>query len=56
VTPEEKILMNKLCAAIADEKDSQRFAELVKQLDELLERKTQRLEHPGNLPATPNSQ
>jgi hypothetical protein len=44
VTPEEKDFMNKLCEQIADEKDPERFNNLVRQLDELFKLKAHRIE------------
>ena len=44
MTPEEQSRMNKLCQQIAVEQDPQTFGELVHQLNELLERKEDRLQ------------
>jgi hypothetical protein len=46
MTPEEQSLMNKLCQQIAIEQDPKTFDELVHQLNELLEKKEDRLQ-PG---------
>lgn len=45
MTPEERERMEWLCKRIAEEKDPEKFDELVKQLDDLLEVKHQRI-HP----------
>jgi hypothetical protein len=43
MTPEEKEQMNMLCARIAVEKDPTMFDQLVRQLNDLLEKKHDRL-------------
>ena len=43
MTPEEKELMDALCKRIAVEHDPKKFDELVHQLNELLEKKEQRI-------------
>lgn len=47
MTPEERELMNTLCREIQDEKDPKRFSELVRELDEVLARKDERLNEKG---------
>lgn len=42
MTPEEKIRLNELCAAIEDERDYEKFAAMLREMSELLERKEQR--------------
>lgn len=50
MSPEERERMHTLCEQIAKEQDHKKFAKLVQELNNLLERKDQRLEkHP---PAT----
>lgn len=44
MTPEEREEMNRLCLLIQDEKDHQKFSDLIAQLIELLGRKERRLE------------
>jgi hypothetical protein len=44
MTPEEQELMTALCRRIAVERDSKTFDELVRQLNDLLEKKRHRLE------------
>jgi len=44
MTPDEREEMNRICRLIQDERDPVKFANLVQQLIELLERKEQRLE------------
>jgi hypothetical protein len=44
MTTEEREQMNRLCELIQTEQDTDRFMELVDQLNELLERKEKRLE------------
>ena len=44
MTPDERDEMNRICRLIQDEKEPVKFASLVQQLIELLERKEQRLE------------
>jgi len=43
MTSEEREKMNRLCWLIQDEKDPDKFNELIKQLNELLEQKELRL-------------
>ena len=43
---EEKAELDALCKRISEEKDHQVFMNLVMQLNQLLERKERRLEHP----------
>jgi hypothetical protein len=47
MTPDEREQMAILCQRIAVEQDRDKFTELVDQLNELLERKVQRLSHPS---------
>lgn len=42
--PDERERMYQLCALIEKEKNHQRFIELIQELNELLERKQERLE------------
>lgn len=44
MTPEERQRMYQLCAMIETEKDRHRFLQLIEELNQLLERKEQRLE------------
>lgn len=44
MTPEERERMYKLCKLIETEKDRHRFLQLIEELNQLLERKEQRLE------------
>jgi hypothetical protein len=44
MTPEERELLDRLCTQIKDEKDHDKFIQLVTQLNDLLERKENRLE------------
>lgn len=47
--PEEREHMYRLCRLIEKEQDPERFSALIKELNELLERKEQRLEdHPDS--------
>lgn len=50
MTPDERKRMSDLCELIANEKDLDKFAELVHQLDDLLAAKENRLEpkHPAS--------
>ena len=41
MTVEERSWMNQLCALLADEKDPNRFLELIRELNSLLESKRQ---------------
>jgi hypothetical protein len=50
LTPDERERMNALCERIAIEKDQQKFVQLIRELNDLLERKQHRLER-----ATPAS-
>jgi hypothetical protein len=43
MTPEERQRMYQLCALIETEKDRHRFLQLIEELNQLLERKEQRL-------------
>jgi hypothetical protein len=45
MTPEEREDMYRLCKLIEKEQDPERFTALIKELNDLLERKEQRLEH-----------
>lgn len=49
MTPEEREKMNALCERIAIEKAPQKFDELVRELNDLLERKHERI-HPEHNP------
>ncbi len=49
MTPEETERMNQLCAQIKTEKDPQKFDELVRELNDLLEQKHERI-HPDHKP------
>ena len=44
MTPEEREQLNRLCKQIIEEKGHERFMQVVKELNELLERKGHRLE------------
>ncbi len=44
MTPEERERMNWLCQRIQDERDQKKFTDLVRELNDLLERKGHRLE------------
>jgi hypothetical protein len=46
VTPEERKRMDVLCQQIAVERDHDKFIQLVRELNDLLEEKEQRLETP----------
>lgn len=48
MTPEERERMFALCNEIATEKDAQRFHKLLRELNDLLERKDRRLERPDS--------
>jgi len=43
MTSEEREKMNRLCKLVQEEKDPGRFAELIQELNELLEQKESRL-------------
>ena len=43
MTPEERSHLNQLCVLIAEEKDPNRFLELVRELNNLLENKQNRM-------------
>lgn len=43
MTSEEREKMNRLCKLIQEEKDPERFTELIQELNELLEQKENRL-------------
>ena len=45
MTPEEMERMKVLCQQIETEKDHNRFSQLIRELNELLERKNKRLDH-----------
>jgi hypothetical protein len=44
MTPEEREEMNRLCLSIQDEKDHQKFAQLIARLLEVISRKERRME------------
>jgi hypothetical protein len=44
MTPEEQERMKSLCERIAKEQDQKKFLELVQELNDLLDRKNQRLD------------
>jgi len=46
MTPYERDRMTVLCRRLAEEQDHQKFAELLKALNDLLDSKEQRLENP----------
>jgi len=48
MTPQESERLNKLCALIETEKDTTKFTELVRELEDLLDRKEQRLKSQPN--------
>jgi hypothetical protein len=52
MTPDEVERMKKLCQQIEVEKDHHNFSELIAELNELLEQKNKRLDHPPT-PAAP---
>jgi hypothetical protein len=52
MTPEEVERMKVLCQQIETEKNHSRFSQLITELNELLERKNRRLDHP-HLPTEP---
>ena len=45
MTPEERAEMERLCRKIIEEKDKGKFLQLMRELNDLLERKEQRLEN-----------
>jgi len=47
MTPDERERMNVLCEQIAKEQNHDKFVRLVQELNDLLERKEQRLEDPS---------
>jgi hypothetical protein len=47
MTPEEQAHMQFLCERIAKEQDQKQFVKLVQELNDLLDRKTQRLDIPA---------
>ena len=51
MTPDEREHLHILCERIAKEQDGEKFSELVRQLNELLENKAQRLEARPTKPA-----
>ena len=50
MTPEERERMNKLCAQIQIEQDRQKFTQLIKELNTLVEAKEHRLENRESCP------
>lgn len=44
MTPEERERMNSLCGQIAKEQDHERFVRLVQELNDLLDKKEERLD------------
>jgi|HubBroStandDraft_1064217.scaffolds.fasta_scaffold156222_2 hypothetical protein len=50
MTPDERERMQILCERIAIEKDQKKFGDLVQELNDLLDRKSHRLDHPGRNP------
>ena len=50
MTPEERLEMERLVRLIQDEKDHQKFTELISQLNKLLERKELRLTNNSHKP------
>jgi hypothetical protein len=50
MTPDERERMQVLCEQIAKEENRERFTNLVHELNELLENKVQRLDHPASPP------
>ena len=52
MTPDESERMKALCQQIEIEQHQNRFSQLIIELDELLERKNERLDHP-HLPTEP---
>jgi uncharacterized protein with von Willebrand factor type A (vWA) domain len=48
MTRDERERMTALCKLIAEEKDRQKFTELLEALNDLLDSKGQRLEKPGD--------
>lgn len=46
MTPDEQARMKLLCERIAKEQDQKQFVKLVQELNDLLDRKTQRLDIP----------
>ncbi len=49
MTPDERERMQVLCEQIAKEENRERFTNLVHELNELLENKVQRLDHPAKV-------
>jgi hypothetical protein len=52
MTPDEQERMHNLCARIATEQDQEEFVRLVKELNDLLDRKSLRLDRPANKSGT----
>lgn len=54
MTPEEQDRMQVLCERITKEQDQEKFVKLIQELNDLLDRKTQRLDTPARTqsPAT----
>jgi len=50
MTPDEQARMQFLCETIAKEQDQKLFVKLVQELNDLLDRKTQRLDIPARTP------
>jgi hypothetical protein len=50
MTPEERERMRTLCEQIAKEQNHNKFANLVQELNDLLEHKEHRVESPANKP------
>jgi len=48
MTPQERERMLALCTEIANENDIDTFHQLIRELNDLLERKERRLEHPDS--------
>jgi hypothetical protein len=55
VSPDEREQMQILCERIAKEQDGEKFSELVSQMNQLFEKKTQRLEAGSTKPAMTRS-
>jgi hypothetical protein len=51
MTPDERERMYELCGLIETEKDHSRFLQLIRELNDLLERKEQRLEDRAESPS-----
>jgi hypothetical protein len=48
MTPDEVVRMKELCEQIEIEEDHSRFSQLIAELNELLERKNKRFDHPSS--------